>query len=55
MRESGYYWVKILEDPTWQIAEWDCQLRAWYIMGNEKTYQDEIFTEIKEEPINAPA
>jgi len=51
MRETGYYWIKILKDACWEIAEYNDVLNTWIRIGDFNNYKDEDFYEMRKTKI----
>lgn len=50
-RESGYYWVRILKDSNWEIAEYDKHYKQFFVINSVFEYKDSNFDEIDERRI----
>ena len=51
MRGHGYYWVKILKNACWEVAEYNDIFNVWIRTGDFNNYKDENFDEIDEKQI----
>lgn len=51
-RESGYYWVRIIERDRWRVAQWNDT--DWFHVGIENDMPDPEVIGPKIEPPGAP-
>ena len=51
MRKYGFYWVKQLNEPHFEVAWWDEFNKCFYLTGHWDGFNESAFVEIDERVI----